>query len=295
MLLTQLLRRPVVDGGGRDVGRLLDLTVLLGRPHPYVHRVLVGSRRESSLVPWSAVRRWDARELLLRDLWEVTPHVDVAGEPPLEDAELLLGRDVLDTQVVDLTGHRLSRVSDVVLVALPDDRLELAAADVSVGGILRRVGLRRLGELLRSAAVDWEDLHLTSSRGHLVQLSTSTAGMHRLGSSELAELLARLSLEKATDVMRAVGPERSAAALHRSHPAVGRRLLRSLRPDEARSVVKAAPPAASAHLVALHRQIGRRPRRRLLRTAGWRSHRPPEPREPEAGRDVTGRDVTGRG
>lgn len=288
LLLTQLLRRPVVDSTGRRVGRLLDLTVLLDRPHPEAHRAVVGSRQDRHLVPWTAVRRWDAAGLLLAGPWEDIPRVAVSDEPPLEPAELLLARDVLDTQVVDLTGHRLSRVADVVLVALLDDRLQVAAADVSLGGMLRRMGLPRLADRLPPAAVDWQDLHLTSSRGHVVQLSTSTAGIHRLDSGELAELLARLSLEKATDVLRTVGPERSARALHRSHPAVSRRLLHSLGPEEARKVVQAAPAAASSHLKALRQAMPARRPRRFRRTAGWRLHRPP--RHP--GRDV-GRDLPG--
>lgn len=290
MLLTRLLRRRVVDGVGRDVGRLLDLTVVLDRPHPRVRRAVVGSRRDPHFLPWSAVRGGDAAALELEESWDLTAHVPVAGEPVLEQGELLLARDVLDTQVVDLTGHRLSRVADVLLVALPDDRLEVAAVDVSIGGMLRRMGLRRLGERLPTAVIDWEDLHLTSTRGHLVQLSTSTAGMHRLDSRELAELLGRLSLEKATDVIRTVGPERSADALHRSHPVVSSRLLRSLGREEARTVVAAAPPEASAHLAALNEQLPARRRRRLLRTAGWRAHRPPDHGPADGARDDCGRD-----
>lgn len=42
----------------------------------------------------------------------------------LED-EILLGRDVLDTQIVDVVGQRLARVTDVVPARTPDGRLNL--------------------------------------------------------------------------------------------------------------------------------------------------------------------------
>jgi Mg/Co/Ni transporter MgtE len=125
-------------------------------------------------------------------------------------------------------------------------------------------------------AVDWKDLHLTSSRGHVVQLSTSTTGMHRLDARGLAELLARLSTDKAADVIRTVGPERSAEALNVSHPLLRRQLVQSLGPDEAQEVIAAAPPETARHLAEL-RRTDQPPRRRLLRTAGWRIHRPPKP------------------
>ena len=290
-LLSSLLRRPVVDSGGRRLGRLRDVTVLLDRSHPLVHRAIVDTPTGDRALPWPHRSTWDGGRLVIAESPEEVPRTPVHGEPALEAHELLLGRDVLDTQVVDLAGHRLSRVSDVLLVAPPGGGLEVAAVDVGLGGLLRRMGLRRLAERLGPAAIDWQDLHLTSSRGHVVQLSTATAGMHRLDAAELAELLARLSPEKATDVMRTVGPERSARALHRSHPAVGRRLLHTLGHEEARRVVVAAPPgAASDRLAELHGQVAQGRRRRYLRTAGWRVRRPPHRR----GGDVTS-DSSGSG
>lgn len=281
-LLSSLLRHPVVDSRGRRLGRLRDITVLLDRGHPLVHRAIVDTPAGDRALPWPR-SPWDGGQVVIAQPPEEVPPIPVQREPALEAHELLLGRDVLDTQVVDLAGHRLSRVSDVLLVAPPGGGLEVAAVDVSLGGLLRRLGLRRLAERLGPAAIDWQDLHLTSSRGHVVQLSTATAGMHRLDAAELAELLARLSPEKATDVMRTVGPERSARALHRSHPAVGRRLLHTLGHEEARRVVVAAPPgAASDRLAELHGQVARGRRRRYLRTAGWRVRRPP----PRRGGDV---------
>ena len=53
-------------------------------------------------------------------------------------------RDVLDTQIIDLVGQRLARVADVVLTRTADDRLELVGVEVGFGGVLRRLGLRRL-------------------------------------------------------------------------------------------------------------------------------------------------------
>ena len=38
----------------------------------------------------------------------------------LDADEILLGRDVLDTQVVDVVGQRLARVADVLLDRMPD-------------------------------------------------------------------------------------------------------------------------------------------------------------------------------
>ena len=86
---------------------------------------------------------------------------------------VLLVRDVLDTQIVDVVGQRLARVADVVLTPTADGHLELIGVEVGFGGVLRRLHL----PVLRSGedVVVWSDLHLTSERGHAVQLATPRA------------------------------------------------------------------------------------------------------------------------
>jgi hypothetical protein len=119
--------------------------------------------------------------------------------PTQEDRELLLVRDVLDTQVVDLAGRRLSMVSDVLKVAGSHGLLDVAAVDVGAGSLPRRMGFRRLGDRLDPVVVDWAEVHPS---GHLVQHATAATAMHWLDASELAHLLARLSTDMAVDVIR---------------------------------------------------------------------------------------------
>ena len=250
LLLSRQVGLTVVTASGEELGRLRDLTVRLEQPHPTVHRLLVRARRRGCwFVPW-ADAALSASEVRLRDGLDLEACAVDPDVLPLEPDELLLARDVLDTEVVDLEGHRLSRVSDVVLLRRMDGLLEVVAVDVGFGAVLRRTGLGALAWRTRPVGVDWEDLHLTSSRGHVVQLSTSTAGFRKLAAPDLAELLARLSAEKGADLLRTVGPERASAALHESHPVTGERLMHALSPAEVR-------PA------------------RYRRTHGWRVRRPP--------------------
>jgi len=276
LYLSRVTGQPVVTSDGVRIGRLVDMTVLQAPEHPVVHRLAIGwgRRRIRYLAPWSVAKELNERQLRLTVGRAGMAQYSVDRSLPLEDKELFLCRDVLDTQVVDLADRRLARVSDVLLARLPDDEVEIAAVDVGLGSLLRRLVPGRFRASLVPVAVDWEDLHLTSSRGHVVQLSTSTTGMHRLDAGGLAELLARLSTDKAADVIRTVGPERSAEALSVSHPILRRQLVQSLGPDEVQEVIAAATPETARHLAEL-RRADRPPRRRLLRTAGWRIHRPP--------------------
>ena len=52
----------------------------------------------------------------------------------LDPDEILLVRDVLDTQIVDVVGQRLARVADVLLARRPDAALEPVGVEVGSPG-----------------------------------------------------------------------------------------------------------------------------------------------------------------
>jgi len=276
LVLSRETGQDVRDADGRVIGKLRDLTARLGVEHPVVYRLAIGARRRIVyLVPWTAVAAFERSEVQLRDVGPLDRFLIRRGEISLEEDELLLVRDVLDTQIIDVVGHRLSRVSDIVLTRLADGRLEVAAVDVSGAAVWRRLGLRRLSERFDGRALDWRDLHLTSARGHDVHLATTTAAMHQLDAQGLAELLTRLDLTSATEIVKAVGPVRAAGAVARTHPVVGHRIMLALEPQEAAKVLDELPREADDH----YRQVvgSRTPltRRRFRRLRGWRLRRPP--------------------
>jgi sporulation protein YlmC with PRC-barrel domain len=137
LFLSRLLGRSVRDSSGVRVGRMTDLTVIYDIAHPIVHRLSIRRGRVHYLLPWRLVQSYDDEVRLSVD---ETPLSAYASQPipTLEDRELLLARDVLDTQVVDLAGRRLSRVSDVILVPGSGGPMEVAAVDLGAGSLLRR-------------------------------------------------------------------------------------------------------------------------------------------------------------
>ena len=150
----------VLGPDGRVVGRLADLTVDLDeQPGPcLVERLLVQRHRAPDLLlPWAAVESFRHTGLVLAhgtdDLatFAITSITDALG-----DDEILLGRDVLDTQVIDVVGQRLARVADVVLARISQ---RPARARRRRGRVRRRC-------CGGSACADWRRARArTSSRG----------------------------------------------------------------------------------------------------------------------------------
>jgi sporulation protein YlmC with PRC-barrel domain len=260
---------------GRSIGRVADLTVRLGGAGPHVVERLLVRRRHAPdlLVPWDQVESFEHTGVLLRADGDLDLHAVGETGAALVDDELMLVRDVVDTQVVDVVGHRLARVADVIFTRTAEQRLEVIAVDVGFGSVVRRLGWRRLAERIGDDAIAWPDLHLTSGRGHTVQLATPRSAIHHLGSMGLAELVARLDTASAAEVLSATDRQRAAAALEASNPDVSERLLRAMPPSAAADVVDAMPEEPARRL---RSRLARTPAlrgRRFLRTRGWRRRR----------------------
>jgi len=265
LLLTRLTGRDVLGLDGRVIGRLADLTVRLNRGSEshLVERLVVTRRHDAELVlPWTAVANFHAGQVVLG-----ADEFSVAHE--LEPDEILLGRDVLDTQIVDLVGQRLARVADVLLARRPDSRLECLGVEVGFSGVLRRLGLGRVTPEPGEDVVAWSDLHLTSDRGHLVQLATPRAAVHRLDARGLAALVSRVDTDAATEILAARDPGLVAEVVRVSHPDVGERMLRAM-PDTAAARIVAAMP--TEHAEPWRQRLAHAPAlfgRRVLRSRVW--------------------------
>lgn len=257
---------------GEDLGRVLDLVVAIdsGEHHPLVTRVVIGTTRAPGLVDAHDLDAFDVGSIVVAAGARVVPSRVDHGSFDLRDDELLLCRDVLDSQLVDLDGHRLARVADVALEEMDDGRLRVGGVDVGLGRVLERLHLHRAAEHRGEEFIDWHDLHLASPRGHDVQLAAPRSAVHRLDAAGLALLLERLDVESGTEVLTNVPAETAAAAIVSAHHRTGERLLRALPRETARRIVRHMPHPHGAHWE--QRLSRRRPLRgrRFHRTKGWR-------------------------
>ena len=191
LLLSSCLGAPV-RSGARRIGRLADLGVAPGGPAPAVTGVVV--RRRGSPPAWAP---WDDVQRLDRDGVILAPGAALE-EPP---TVVLLARDVLDAQLVDLAGHRVVRVGDVRLRSA-DRTLLVAGVEAGLDSVLRRLGLQLLARRAPRAAIAWSDLHLPAHPGAALSLERAAPAFERLDAAERARLAARLPAHVATTLLR---------------------------------------------------------------------------------------------
>ena len=138
--LSQLLNQKVWDAFGHVVGRLKDVMVNATEKNmPPI------SALELSLPDDNPNRLVDARSIAT--MWpSITLKTDLTKLVPYElrGHELRLKERVLDQQIVDTEGRRLVRVNDLQ-IARKGDSFLLTGVDASTNGLLRRLGLEKVG------------------------------------------------------------------------------------------------------------------------------------------------------
>src|ERR1700728_3978733 len=186
--LAGILGRPVTNQTGQEIGRLDDIVARWsdGQTYPPVTGLVIRVGRRLAFVPATAIDRIAHAEVLLRsarlDLR------DVVRRP----GEVLLAKDVLDHQLVDVDGVQVIRAGDLYLAEVIG-RIRLVGVDVSTSTLFRRLGPRHWRPLpTPDRVIDWAAIQPfgESSRGvSEVRLRTTHEGLHRLRPGELADLL----------------------------------------------------------------------------------------------------------
>jgi len=262
LLLSLVTGRDVCEADGQVVGRLADLTVSLGHQsgRHFVERLLVNRRHESPLlVPWEQVIRFERNRIAIAADHRYT-------DVQLGKHEIRLARDVLDTQVVDIVGQRMARVADVVLTRTDDGHIELVGVEVGFGAVLRRLWLEPLTARTHRDVIDWADVHLTSERGHAVQLACPRSAVHHLDARGLAALVSRVDTGSAAEILATRSPTAAAEVVRAAHPMVAERVLRALPATDAAQIVAAMPQERADRW---RERLGHAPGRHFLRSRVW--------------------------
>src|ERR1700694_4939430 len=109
LYLSEVVGAPLRSPPGERLGSLQDLIVQVsGEPFPRVKGLLarVGAIPTPVYLPWDDVRSIKPHLVLLS-----TTRIDLRGFVR-RDGEVLLAKEVLDKQIVDVAGRRVVRVND---------------------------------------------------------------------------------------------------------------------------------------------------------------------------------------
>jgi sporulation protein YlmC with PRC-barrel domain len=239
--LAHLLGRPVRDDAGARVGRVSDIVVRwdAGVAHPAVVGVVVRVGGSAAFVECADVTLHQTEARLQSAQETVSRRVRQPGD-------VGLARDVLDRQLVDVTGVQVIRAADVYLVNGPNG-WELAGVEVGLRSFIRRLLLKARVCPPPDRAIDWADLQAFVPRftdtalpgepgpaaaagdiGGGVQFARPAAELTKLRAGDVAAILADLGRGQQAQVAALAAPSAAAEALRELDPARRDALLAEL-------------------------------------------------------------------
>ncbi len=197
--LSLVLGVDLLDRAGGRIGRLDDLVVRLGDDgYPPVTGLLARVAGRQVFVSAEAVAELDhGAARLTTDRLDLRPF-------DRRPQEVLLGKDVLDRQLIDVDGARLRRANDLELARL-DGWWRVVGVDVGPRGIVRRLLPRRYGRRIGDSQVlDWGLVEPFTGHVPTVRLRIPHPKLVRLHPAELADLVEAASHHEGAEILAAV-------------------------------------------------------------------------------------------
>src|SRR5437588_5044146 len=241
LYLSQVLGRPILDLEGERVATLKDLIVRLGEDdHPPVAGFVARYRRRDFFLPrWRISHFGEAGVRLNSDILDLRPFVRREGE-------VLLARDVLDKQLIDVDGKRVVRVNDVQLVEAGGE-WRVTGADVTLAGLWRRLFPQNFVGATRTVEViDWADVGYLATDAATVQLKSSRHKLARLHPVEIARLAEALSRDHRAEVIEALEDATAAETLEEMHAEDQARIIGDMEEARAADILEHMSPDEAA-------------------------------------------------
>ena len=243
LYLTQVLGRPILDLEGERVATLKDLIVRLGEgDHPPVAGFVARYRRRDFFLPrWRISHFGENGVRLNSDILDLRPFVRRAGE-------VLLARDVLDKQLIDVDGKRVVRVNDVQIIEAANE-WRVTGADVSLIGLWRRLAPAFLRSGRPVEVIDWADVGYLGTDAATVQLKSSRGKLARLHPVEIARLAEAFSYQQGAEIVESLDDETAAETLEEMAAERQAQILGDMDEERAADILECMSPDEAADVL----------------------------------------------
>jgi CBS domain-containing protein/sporulation protein YlmC with PRC-barrel domain len=179
---------------------------------------------------------------------------------PVDSALVLLERDLLDQQIIDVHGRKVVRVNDVNLQweSAPESKLALRISEVEVGlrGAVRRLlkGLpqgttEQIASRFSPSVIPWEFVDLIDP-ARRVRLKVDQDRLSQMHPSDIADILEELAPPERQALFESLNEEIAAETLEEVEPRLQKSLLQSLDDEHVAGIVEEMDPGAAADLLA---------------------------------------------
>src|SRR5215469_5117463 len=253
--LSSILGASVYDSSGAFAGHVREVAIYPQEDPNRISDFVVKTKEGDRLLPSRQVKTVIGSSLQVNG--------SAHDWAPLSSSEgmLLLERDLLDQQIIDVSGRKVVRVNDVDLLREQQNgtiKLRVGRVDIGLRGAIRRLlkgvapsrAVEALALRMPERAIPWEAVDLIETDpARRVRLKLEYERLSKLHPADIADILEELAPAEREAVFGSLNEEVAADALEEIDPRMQVELMRSIDSDRAADIVEEMEPDAAADLL----------------------------------------------
>ena len=250
LFISDILKKPVLDPKGDELGRVKDFVVVKGEPLPKISSIIIVRKKGLLNLPWAVLNIFNKRIISANVYGEALQSYE------LDEKDLLLVRDILDKQIVDVNGVKVVRVNDVKLEGY-DTEAVLIAVDVGMRGILRRLGFERGGEDLMRLfkkhlpynLISWNYIQPFEPKLTKISLTVPRQMLSELHPADIADIISQVSHKEGATFFKDLDVDVAAEALSELKPETQVDIITGMDTDKAADIIEEMQPDEAADIL----------------------------------------------
>jgi CBS domain-containing protein len=250
VFLSEIVKKPILDQSGKEIGIIRDFSVTAGAVFPQIKSLIVKKGRQLFKLPAASVKYLNARMI------SATIKSGTITKFEAAEDDILVCRDVLDQQLVDVDDIKVVRVNDIRIGKVKNN-LSLIAVDTGVRGLVRRLGfenitdkfLNSFGIKLSDNLLSWNFIQPLEMRLSKLSLTVPKQNISTLHPSDIAQLISEVSRDDKETLFNSLDVDVAAEALHELEPKLQASLLTHLDKETATELLEKMPPDEAADVL----------------------------------------------
>jgi len=252
---SQLKGSCVYDSEGACIGKLMDLVFVDGTVYAEItHLIYQDENKYKKKIPWTFVKEFkEENEHVCINLNsavdEITPFF-------MKQKEVLVG-EILDKQVVDVSGVKIVRVNDILLGKV-DTKFCIVAVCVGATSFVKRLGLGKFTGIasskIKEHIIPWKSVERLEPEFHDLHLKMQKEKIADLHAEDIADIMEDLSHNQRILLFNSIDKidrKKAAKTLIKAEEGVQDTFLKSFKMTKIKELLENIPQDQAADIISL--------------------------------------------